>query len=426
MPRRSLPLSEECVRINRAPKRREPVMSFTSREPQHVEAPVTDYIERARQLGPELDVAAEEIEGRRALPEPIVEALVELGLFRLLLPRSLGGAELPPAVYVQVIEEVAKHDASTAWCLGQATGCTMTSAFLDPEVAREIFGGKRGIVAWGPAGPAEARAVAGGYRLTGTWSFASGSHHATWLGAHVAILGGDGIPRLRPNGGSVIRTLLFPKASAGFTDIWHVIGLRGTGSDSYTVTDLFVPEKYTVFREAEPKPRQPGLLYAFSSSNIYSSAFAGVALGIARSALDAFVELARDKIPRGAKRILRDNNVIQSQVAQSEAQLGAARVVLLGSLEQIWRDVAQSGRLTLGHNTTIRLASTWAIHQARDVVDTAYHAAGATAIFESNPFERRFRDVHTVVQQYQGRQAHFETVGQVLLGLRPEATMFTF
>jgi len=388
--------------------------------------PVADYIQRARELGPELDAAAEEIERRRELPEPIVEALIERGLFRLLLPRSLGGAELPPAVYVQVIEEVAKHDASTAWCLGQGTGCTMTAAFLDPEVAQEIFGPKRGIVAWGPPGPAEARTVSGGYRLTGTWSFASGSHHATWLGAHVAILAEDGTPRLTPDGGSIIRTLLFPKASARFTDIWHVIGLRGTGSDSYMVTDLFVPEKYTVLRTAEPRPRQSGLLYSFSSSNMYSSGFAGVALGIARSTLEAFVELARDKIPRGAKRTLRDNNVIQSQVARSEARLSAARAFLLGSLEEIWRDVAQSGRLTLDHNTTIRLASTWAIHQAREIVDTAYHAAGATAIFESNPFERRFRDVHTVVQQYQGRQAHFETVGQVLLGLQAEGTMFTF
>jgi alkylation response protein AidB-like acyl-CoA dehydrogenase len=377
------------------------------------ETPVTEYLERARELGPELEAAAEEIERRRELPEPIVEALVERGLFRLLLPRSLGGAELPPAAYVQVIEEVATHDASTAWCLGQANGCTMTAALLDPEVAAEIFGDSRGIVAWGPPGPAEARAVAGGYRLTGTWSFASGSHHATWLGAHVTLP-------------PAMRTLLFPKASAKFTDIWHVIGLRGTGSDSYTVTDLFVPESHTVLREAEPKLRQPGLLYAFSSSNMYSAGFAGVALGIARSTLDAFIELARDKIPRGAKRTLRDDNVVQSQVAQSEARLRAARAFLLGSLEQIWREIARSGRLTLDHNTTIRLASTWAIHQAKEVVDTAYHAAGATAIFENNPFERRFRDVHTVIQQYQGRQGHFATVGQVLLGLQAEGTMFTF
>jgi alkylation response protein AidB-like acyl-CoA dehydrogenase len=401
-------------------------MKVPPQDPHSAEATAADYVVRARELGPELEAAAEEIERRRELPDSIVEALIERGFFRLLLPRALGGAELPPARYVEIIEEVAKHDASTAWCLGQACGCTMTSAYLDPEAAQEIFGGKRGIVAWGPPGPAEARAAPGGYRLTGTWSFASGSHHATWLGAHVPILAADGTPQLRPDGGPVVRTLLFPKASAKFTDIWHVIGLRGTGSDSYTVTDLFVPEKFTVLREAAAKRRQPGLLYAFSSSNIYASGFAGVALGIARSALDAFVELARDKIPRGARHTLRDNNVIQAQTAQSEARLGAARAFLLGSLDQIWRDVAASGHLTIDHNATIRLASTWAIHQAREVVDTAYHGAGATAIFENNLFERRFRDIHTVVQQYQGRQAHFETVGQVLLGLEPEGAMFTF
>ncbi len=401
-------------------------MSSIFPEPQGAQAPDLDYLRRAQELGPELEAAAEDIERRRELPDPIVEALIERGLFRLLLPRALGGAELRPAAYVVVIEEVAKHDASIAWCLGQACGCTMTSAYLDPEVAREIFGGKRGIVAWGPPGPAEARAVPGGYRLTGTWSFASGSHHATWLGAHVAILGPNGTPQLRPDGGPVVRTLLFPKASAKFTDIWHVIGLRGTGSDSYAVTDLFIPEKYTVLRDTAAKPREAALLYAFSSSNIYASGFAGVALGIARSALDAFVELARDKIPRGAKRTLRDNNVVQAQVSQSEARLCGARAFLLGSLDEIWKDVSGSGRLTTDHNTTIRLASTWAIHQAREVVDMAYHAAGATAIFESNPFERRFRDIHTVIQQYQGRQAHFETVGQALLGLEPEGAMFTF
>jgi indole-3-acetate monooxygenase len=376
-------------------------------------------LDAARELGPVLARAAEEIERRRELPAQIVDALVERGLFRLLLPRSLGGAELAPAQYVPVIEELAKHDASTAWCLGQACGCTMTAALLDQGAARAVFGGKRGIVAWGPPNPAaKACPAPGGYRLSGTWSFASGSHHATWLGAHVTVEVADG--------GPLSRTLLFPKASAEFTDIWHVIGLRGTGSDSYTVTDLFVPEAYTVRRDGEARPHEKGLLYAFSSSNLYSAGFAGVALGIARSTIEAFVELARGKIPRGAKRTLRDSNVVQAQVAQSEARLGSARAFLVGALEEIWHDIGETHRLTIEHNATIRLASTWAIHRAKEVVDTLYHAAGATAIFEENPFERRFRDIHTVIQQYQGRQAHFESVGQVLLGIEPESTMFTF
>jgi alkylation response protein AidB-like acyl-CoA dehydrogenase len=142
--------------------------------------------------------------------------------------------------------------------------------------------------------------------------------------------------------------------------------------------------------------------------------------------MDAFIDLARDKIPRGAKRTLRDNNIVQAQAAQSRARIGSARAFLIGALDEIWHEVGDIGHLTPGHHTTIRLASTWAIHQAKDVVDTLYHAAGATAIFEANPFERRFRDIHTVIQQYQGRQAHFESVGQVLLGLGAESMMFTF
>ncbi|MBV8737692.1 MAG: acyl-CoA dehydrogenase family protein [Alphaproteobacteria bacterium] len=384
------------------------------------------YLKRARELGPELAVAAADIERRRELPEPIIESLVEHGFFRLLLPRSLGGAELPPAAYVPVIEEIARHDASTAWCLGQACGCSMTAAYLSPQAAHEIFGGPRGIVAWGPPGPAEARIAPGGYQLSGTWSFASGSHHANWLGAHVAILGEDGSPRLRPDGSPMFRTLLFPKMSVVMTDTWHVIGLRGTGSDTYQADHLFVPEDHSVERGADAKPREPGLLYAFGSSNIYSAGFAGVALGIARGVAEAFIDLARDKIPRGARRTLRDNNVIQAQVAQSVACIDAARAFLLRSLNEIWSEAERTDRLSLNHHTTIRLASTWAIHQAREAVDTLYHAAGATAIFEENPFERRFRDIHAVVQQYQGRQAHFEAVGQALLGLEPKSTMFTF
>jgi alkylation response protein AidB-like acyl-CoA dehydrogenase len=303
----------------------------------------------------------------------------------------------------------------------------MTAALLDPAAARDIFGHPRGIVAWGPPhSEATARAVPGGYRLSGSWSFASGSHHASWLGAHVATCRADGTPELRSDGGAVIRTFLFPKSSAEFSEVWRVIGLRGTGSDSYSVRDLFVPDAYTVRRDGNTRPKETGLLYAFSSSNLYSAGFAGVALGIARSTLAAFIELARDKIPRGGKRTLRDNNLVQSQVAQSQAKFGAARAFLLGALAEIWRDTAETRRLSAEHNATIRLASTWAIHQARDVVDTLYHAAGATAIFDENPFERRFRDIHTVIQQYQGRQAHFESVGQVLLGLEPESAMFTF
>jgi len=374
-----------------------------------------DYLRRAREFAPELAAAAHKIECRRELPESVVAALAERGFFRLLLPRSLGGAELLPASFVPVIEEIAKADASTAWCLNQASGCSMTAAW-------EIFGGPRGILAWGP-GPGTARAVDGGYRVTASWSFASGSHNATWLGCHVPVLDADGTPRLNPNGNPVIRTMLFPKSNARMTDIWHVIGLKGTGSDRFSVEDLFVPERHTATRDDDTR-REEGLLYRFSSLQLYAAGFAGVAMGIARSTLDAFVALAHEKVPFRSAGALRDNHLIQSQVAQAEARLSAARAFLLRSLDEITNEVERTGHITLDQRMVIRLASTFAIHQSLQVVDTAYHAAGSTAIFEQNPFERRFRDIHTVSQQLQGRQEHFETVGQYLLGLDPGPTMW--
>jgi alkylation response protein AidB-like acyl-CoA dehydrogenase len=377
--------------------------------------PLAGPLARARALVPEIAAAAGMIERGREVPKEIESALIKAGFYRLLLPRSLGGAELLPPAYVPIIEEIAKADASTAWCLNQANGCSMTAAYLDPAAAREIFGPETGILAWGP-GPGEARAAPGGYRVTATWSFASGSHNARWLGAHVPIIEADGTPRLNPDGSPVIRTVLFPKSAARMTDIWHVIGLKGTGSDRFSIEDLFVPEARCVHRDSEAR-REEGLLYRFSSLQLYSSGFAGVAMGIARASLDAFIELARDKIPFHAQRTLRDDNVIQAETARAEARLRTSRAFLYQSLEAITEAVAGRGHLTLDERMTIRLASTFAIHESVAVVDACYHAAGSTAIFEDNPFERRFRDINAVSQQLQGRRQHFETVGQHLLGL---------
>jgi alkylation response protein AidB-like acyl-CoA dehydrogenase len=374
-----------------------------------------EYVARARALGPTIALAADEIERCGELPPALVRELIEARFFRLLQPRFLGGAELDPVSYVPIIEKIASHDASTAWCLGQNNGCSMTAAYLDPLVARDIFGPDDGILAWGP-GPATAERVFGGYRLTGSWSFASGSHHATWLGAHVPD----------PDGSGAIRTLLFPKPSAEMKAVWRVIGLRGTGSDAYSVENLFVPEEYTVLRGPNIKAREPGSLYRFTRGNLYAAGFAGVALGIARGTMSSFIDLARDKVPRGAKTTLRENAVVQTMVAEAEAKLRASRSILMETLREMWSEVETHGAFTPTQAASLRLASTWAIHQARDAVTTLYQAAGATAIFDENPFERRFRDMHTACQQSQGRPVHLQSVGQILLGLEPQTALFTF
>lgn len=383
----------------------------------------SEYLEQARRLAPLIEASADQAERERRLPEPLFTALVEAGLLRMLLPRTLGGAEIDPVTFVRVIEEIAKTDASTAWVLCQASGCSMVAAYLEPDAARQIFGSDpRAMLIWGPGRDARAVVADGGYRVSGTWSFGSGSRHATWLGGYCAIYDGDGRPRRRADGAHEGRTMLFPAGRATLIDVWNVIGLKATGSDSFSVSEQFVPREHTVARDDPRERRSPGLLYCFSTGSMYASGFAGVALGIARSILGAFVTLARDKTPRGLTQPLRESAVMQSQAAQAEARLGSARAFLFGSLEEIWRAVGRAGALSLDQRVRIRLAATWAIQQAREVVDFAYHAAGSTAIFEGGAFERRFRDLHAVAQQLQGRPAHFETVGRFLFGLEPDTS----
>ena len=378
-----------------------------------------DYLARVKALAPLLAAHAREIDERRELPKEIVDRMVDEGFFRLLMPKSLGGAELLPAQYVPIIEAFAEVDASTAWCLNQNSGCSMTAAYLSEAVAKEIFGGPRGILAWGP-GPGEARAVAGGYNVTARWSFASGSHHASWLGCHVPVVEANGQPRLESDGVPAVRTLFFPKSKTKFTDIWHTMGLRGTGSDQYEVKDLFVPEDHSlpsIARNTPERRREKGLTYSFSSLSMYAAGFAGVATGCARATIASFIELARDKIPRGARVTMRNNHVIQSQVAQAKVRVDSAWGHLIRSLEEITEAVRQRGHITMDERMAIRLNSTYCIHTAMEVIGILYQAAGANAIFNENPFERPWRDVHSVSQQIQGRQAHFETVGAYLMGL---------
>jgi alkylation response protein AidB-like acyl-CoA dehydrogenase len=390
----------------------------TSVESGRPETAAIDWLARARAVAPVVAAAAETIEREREIPQNVLAALHDAQLFRMLLPRWCDGGELEPALYLEIIEEIAKADASTAWGLGQGTGTALAAAYLKPEVAVTIFGDPRAVVASGPSNGV-AVAVDGGFRVTGTWLFASGSKHATWLGGHCFVHEPTGGPRLDQGGSPVERTVLFRKEHARFTDIWQVMGLNGTGSDQYAVQDLFVPEDYSYTRNAEADRREPGPLYRFAIFQLHGVAFAGVALGIARATLDAFIALARQKSPRTAAYVLRENAVIQAQVGLSEAKLQSARALLQQTLRELWTIAATAERFTLDQRARLRMAATYATQQARDVVDTAYHAAGATAVFRSNPFERRFRDMHTVSQQVQGHASNFEAVGQCLLGLQP-------
>jgi alkylation response protein AidB-like acyl-CoA dehydrogenase len=385
------------------------------------ELTTVDCLANAQALAGVIAAAAPRIEAARELPPDLVDALHDARLFRMLVPRSLGGEEISPVAFMQTIEELAKADASTAWCIAQTSVCSTISASLQPDVAAEIFlKNPRGVLAWGPSTTANTKAIAqgGGFRVTGAWPFASGSRHATWLAAHAPVYRPDGTPRRDAAGNPELKTFVVPRTSATIRDTWQVIGLKGTGSDTYALTDEFVPDNRAIGHHAlDPaERREHGPLYSFTIHQLFGSSFPAIALGIARATLDAFVELARTKTPAAGKTPLRDNAVIQSQVGVAESQLAAAHTFFYAAWDDIWH-AAQSGAVSLEQRARLRMASIHASQQSRQVVDTAYLAAGATAIFESNPFERRFRDMHAVSQQAQAQFSIFEAIGQYFLGL---------
>ncbi|HEY5637074.1 MAG TPA: acyl-CoA dehydrogenase family protein [Burkholderiales bacterium] len=374
------------------------------------------WLERVATLAPALDAAGEEIERTRRVPAPLMAALHEAQLFRLLLPRSRGGAEAHPLAFMHVLEAVAARNASVAWNLGQNSVCAIVAAYLEPATADRVFGPPDSILAWGPAtGPARATACEGGYRVSGRWSFASGMRHATWLGAQCPVFEADGTPRLDAKGDALKRTLLMPAGAAIVHDIWDVLGLRGTASDAYEVKDLFVAEAYSVDRESNAENREPGWLYRLNTFHLFAAGFGAVALGVARAMLDALLELAQDKRPRGMGP-LRENAAFQSDLARAEARWRAARALHFGTVGDLCAALQQAPALTLAQRMDLRLAATQAIREAKAAGGFAFEAAGATAIFSANPFERRFRDLHAIGQQVQGRASHYETVGRFLLG----------
>jgi indole-3-acetate monooxygenase len=377
-----------------------------------------DYVARARALVPLIEAAGDRIEAERRIVPDVVAALHEAGVFHMLLPPALGGGGADIVAFNQVVETIAAADASTAWCVGQQVASTQAAGYLDPKIAREVFGPPHGAVAWGPPSGATAKVTDGGYVVNGRWRFASGSGHCPWIGGHCAVHEADGKPRRDEGGRPVMRTMLFRKERAVWTDIWHTIGLRGTGSNQYEVKDLFVPDAYTTWRDQVSDRTDDGPLYDIPLLTLYGIGFSGVGLGLARASLDAFMTLAAGKTGRVGRGLMRDNPVIQSEVAKVAGGLHAARAYLRDMLEDIWDAVNKDGA-TLEQRARLRLAITGALDQSVRVVDFAYTAAATSAIFNGSPFERRFRDMHTVTAQGQAHMSNFESAGQALFGLEP-------
>jgi len=382
---------------------------------------VTDVpLEAARRLGPLIRSSAPETEAQRELPRPLFEAMADAGLFRLALPRALGCPELDLPTYVGVIEEIGKADASTGWVTNQVAIFATYAARMPRQAARAIWiDPPRSVVANTPLASAQAIVVPGGYRVTGRQGFSTGCRHATWLAAHATVVE-QGRPRL-DEGAPEMRYCFVPRAEAELLDTWQVRGMRGTGTHHFAVSDVFVPEERTVKSVTAPL-LETGPLYRVPRTLAFASGDAAVALGTARSCLATFVELATTKTPRAMEALLRDQVMVQSEVGRAEAHLRSGRAFLIETVERLWAELTATGAVTLEQRAVLRLATTHAIRLAVQVVDTVYNLSGATAVYDGNPIQRYFQDVHVISQHLQARLAHYELVGRHWLGLKVDET----
>jgi alkylation response protein AidB-like acyl-CoA dehydrogenase len=373
-------------------------------------------LEAARKLAPMIRASAPETDALRELPRPLFEAMADAGLFWLGLPRSLGGFEMDLPSYIQVIEELGRADASTAWVTNQVSIFATYAARMEPAAARAIWiDTPRSVVANTPQASAQAIVVPGGYRVTGRQGFSTGCRHASWLAAHPTVTE-QGRPRL-DDGQPEMRYCFVPRAQAQLLDTWQVRGMRGTGTNHFAVDDVFVPEDRTVKSVTAPLV-EAGPLYRLPRTLVFASGDAAVALGTARSCLDAFTELATTKTPRAMDALLRDQPMIQSDVGRAEARLRSGLAFLREAVGRIWDAVSATGAVTLEQRAVLRLATTDGIRTAVSVVDMVYNMAGATAAYESSPIQRHFQDVHVMSQHLQARLAHYELVGRHWLGLK--------
>jgi alkylation response protein AidB-like acyl-CoA dehydrogenase len=392
-------------------------MSAAAR-PENAEA----FVQAARALTPTIRGLRANIERERSLPAPLVMQMAETGFFSMWLARALGGPELNILDYFRIIGELSRADGAVGWCTMVSACYSRFSGFLADGVAREIFGDGSTIVAGTINPTGKAVAAPGGFRVSGRWGYGSFIQHSTWTVGNCIVHDGEKPPR-GGNGTPDMRLMLFPTSAVEIIDTWRVAGLRGTGSHDFQVSDVFVPEDHAIAGFAA-KPTQPGTLYAAPFITVFAMCLASVPLGIARAAIDAFVELAEAKTPVGAPGRLREKASAQADVGRAEALLSSARAFLFDEANKLWDTVTAGDVPSLRQRAVARLAAAQAASASAQAVDLLYNAAGGTALYESNVIERCFRDVHATTQHIGTSSANFELSGRVLLGLDPGTPRF--
>jgi len=378
-----------------------------------VETKPGSAIEAIQRLRPLIEHHRDEAERERRMPDAVVSAMKDEGLFRLWLPREFGGEELDMPSYLEAIQELARIDAAAGWTLANTGTGAIHAAFLPEEGAREVFGGDElGSGAITPRG--RAIPVPGGYRISGRWPLVSGCHHARWLAGNCLVFEGEQ-PRMSPMGMPTFMLAFFKAENATILDTWYSTGMRGTGSADFAVEDVFVPQHRThlIFGS---QANLPGALYRLPIHVLHFTASSNICLGIARAAIDAFVELALSKTPTMSQTPLAARPTVHAEVARAEARLESARAFMREVAVELMAQVESSQEVPEELEARRRLACLNAAEASEAVVDAMYRLAGVDAIQANSRLDRCLRDVHTINQHAAVSPAWWESTGRLYFG----------
>lgn len=395
-----------------------PVATAATRSPQH-----QALMQAAARAGLALAGRSRAIEAQRALPQDVADMLADAGLYRMLTPQALGGHEAPPASFYLVVEQLARADAAAAWCCFISCTAALLAAYLPDDAASALFSRPQlklaGVFApRGKAVPSTQNGVAG-LRISGRWAWGSGARNADLVSAGCLLIGADGQPVLMADGAPRILSVLLDRCQVQLADNWDAFGLCGTGSGEFEVKDAFVPLAHSACLLDGPRLQTP--LYRFPVFGLLAMAIAAVATGVAREALQHFIDEASSKVPQAGSRPLSARATVQDAVARAEAQLQSARCYLLASVDAAWLAAQQPGELPVALRRDLRLAASHATHTAAEVVTRLYTLAGGAAVFAASPLQRALRNVQVATQHMMVGDATFELTGRLLLGV-PTAT----
>lgn len=364
---------------------------------------------------------AADTEAQRRLPADLAAELAQAGLFRLLVPRSLGGAEVDVATLFATLEQLGRADAATGWCVMIGGTTALISAWLPDAHAREIWSDPD-VITGGVFAPMGKAMIDGDdYVVSGRWAWGSGSANCAWLLGGAVIIDNGEMRRL-PNGAPDHRMMVMRRADVALIDTWDALGMRGTGSGDLAAHNVRVPQGRSVSFITDA-PRHDGPLYRFAPFGLLALGIAAVASGNALGALDDLKALAVAKKGQGSSRSLAERGVVQADFAAAHADLAAARALVQTEIATAWDHVVAGDALDLAARARLRLAATRLTQVAARVAAKMHELAGGTSVYASHPLNRRFRDAHVATQHVMVAPPTLELAGRVLLGLPADASM---